>query len=179
MPAHIAWRPACAGPRVAPNRAEARRDPGPFLADAGEPEAPAAGDRGGPEQAAAAGGRPRVKILVVDDNVDSAQSLCWLLEAGGFDARAAFDGPAALEKAASFRPEIVLLDLGLPRLDGFEVAARLRADPSTRPAVLIALSGYSRDEDRNRSRAVGFDHHLVKPVEFDELLALLHRHRPA
>jgi CheY-like chemotaxis protein len=179
MPAPIACRPACAGARVSPKRAAARRDPGPFHADAGEPEGPAVDDHRAPEQAAASGGLPRVKILVVDDNVDTARSLCWLLEATGYDARPAFDGPAALEMAATFRPEIVLLDLGLPRLDGFEVAARLRADPSTRPAVLIALSGYSRDEDRDRSRAVGFEHHLVKPVEFDELLALLHRHRPA
>lgn len=119
------------------------------------------------------GRMPRTRVLVVDDNVDTAQSLCWLLEASGYQTRAAYDGLTALREAVNFAPRVVLLDLGLPRLDGYEVASRLRRDPATSDMILVAVSGYGREEDRRRSCDSGFDHHLVKPVALDTLLSLL------
>lgn len=109
------------------------------------------------------------RILVVDDNVDGADSLAVLLRLGGHEVSLAHDGPAALEMAQAFRPEVILLDIGLPGMDGFEVAKRLRTREVTQNTVLVAVTGYGRDEDRNRSRDAGFDHHLVKPVSFDAL----------
>jgi len=116
-------------------------------------------------------GRTGRRILVVDDNHDSAESLALLLELQGHDVRTAFTGPAAIETASAFRPEIVLLDIGLPGMDGYEVARRLRADLGR--VRLIALTGYGRDEDRDRSREAGFDHHLVKPVDLEALKRML------
>jgi two-component system CheB/CheR fusion protein len=109
------------------------------------------------------------RILVVDDNIDGADSLAVLLRLGGHEVSLAHDGPAALDMAQAFRPEVVLLDIGLPGMDGYEVAKRLRAGPPTRDAILVAVTGYGREEDRQRSREAGFDHHLVKPVSFDAL----------
>lgn len=88
-----------------------------------------------------------------------------LLEIQGHEVRAVYTGPAALEVAATFVPDVALIDLGLPGLDGYEVARRLRALPSLQATVLVALSGYGRDEDRRRAQAAGFDHHLTKPVD--------------
>ncbi|HZP89095.1 MAG TPA: ATP-binding protein [Burkholderiales bacterium] len=113
------------------------------------------------------------RVLVVDDNVDSAQSLATLLELQGHAVRYAYDGHAALEAAAQFRPQIVLLDIGLPGMDGFEVARRLRANVETAGAALVALTGYGQAEDRVRSKAAGFDHHLTKPVDLGELTSLI------
>ncbi|HWE37330.1 MAG TPA: ATP-binding protein [Isosphaeraceae bacterium] len=115
------------------------------------------------------------RILVVDDNVDTARGMVRLLKLLGNDATAVHDGRAALEAARTFRPEFVLLDIGLPILDGYEVAAALREDELHRDTVIIAVSGYGQDEDRRRSLAAGFDHHLVKPVDFDSLALLLGR----
>lgn len=116
----------------------------------------------------AAAGR---RILVVDDNQDSAESLALLLELHGHEVRTAFAGPAALETASTFRPDVVLLDIGLPGMDGYEVARRLRADDHR--SLLVALTGYGRDDDRQRSQEAGFDHHLVKPVDLEELARVL------
>jgi signal transduction histidine kinase len=113
------------------------------------------------------------RILVVDDNVDTASGMVQLLTLLGNDARAAHDGPAAIEAARGMRPDFVLLDIGLPGLDGYQVARALRADELHRNAVIIAVSGYGRDEDRRRSLDAGFHHHLVKPVDFDSLLTLI------
>lgn len=113
----------------------------------------------------------RRRILVVDDNQDSAESLALLLEIYGHEVRTAFAGPAALETASTFRPDVVLLDIGLPGMDGYEVARRLRAEHDR--CRLIALTGYGRDDDRERSREAGFDHHLVKPVDLNELARVL------
>jgi CheY-like chemotaxis protein len=115
----------------------------------------------------AAAGVARKRVLVVDDNQDSAESLALLLELYGHEVRTAFAGPSALETAGVFLPEIVLLDIGLPGMDGYEVARRLRAEHDG--CRLIALTGYGRDDDRQRSREAGFDHHLVKPVDLEEL----------
>jgi signal transduction histidine kinase len=114
-----------------------------------------------------------LRVLVVDDNVDGADSLTRLLRLVGHDVRMAHDGPAALTIASEFLPEAVVLDLGLPGMDGFEVARRLRCRPETCGAVLIAVTGYGRDEDRFRSREAGLDEHFVKPVDVSALRALL------
>jgi signal transduction histidine kinase/DNA-binding response OmpR family regulator len=113
------------------------------------------------------------RVLVVDDNRDGADSLGMILRLSGYDVRLAHDGPEALAAAASFRPQVVVLDIGLPGMDGYEVARRLRADSPARDAVLVAVTGYGRSEDRARSRESGFDHHLVKPVDLDALARVL------
>jgi PAS domain S-box-containing protein len=119
---------------------------------------------------ATVGGR---RVLVVDDNADAAQSLALLLELDGHQVRVALDGPRALEAAQAEEPEVVLLDIGLPQMDGYEVARRLRARRGAGPAVLVALTGYGQEDDRRRSREAGFDYHLVKPVEPGALRELL------
>jgi CheY-like chemotaxis protein len=118
-------------------------------------------------------GGPRV--LVVDDDTDTADSLVVLLSLWGCRAAAAYDGRAATGAALADRPDVVVLDLGLPGLDGYEVARRLRVAPGLEKVRLIAVSGYGRDEDRARSRAAGFDHHLLKPVDPEVLRDLLTR----
>src|SRR5688572_14583786 len=118
------------------------------------------------------------QVLVVDDNVDSAESMAMLLRAIGHAVHTAHDGIAALERAAASPPDYVLLDIGLPGMSGYAVAERLRAMPQTRTATLIAMTGYGQDEDRKRSREAGFDHHLVKPVDYETLLAILHGDEP-
>jgi two-component system CheB/CheR fusion protein len=115
----------------------------------------------------------RRRVLVVDDNVDSAESLAAWLGLVGHQARIAHDGASALELAASFAPDAVLLDLGMPDMDGFEVARRLRALPGFERVLLLALTGYGQEDDRRRSREAGFDDHLVKPVDPQSLAALL------
>jgi two-component system, chemotaxis family, CheB/CheR fusion protein len=114
------------------------------------------------------------RVLVVDDNMFSAETLAALLQLWGHDVQVAHDGPTALELAAVYRPEVVLLDIGLPGMDGYQVARRLR-EAGLGSAVLIAASGYAQDEDRRRSRDAGFDHHLSKPLDLDVLEALLAR----
>jgi PAS domain S-box-containing protein len=113
------------------------------------------------------------RILVVDDNVDMAHGLARLLTLLGHDVKTVHDGPNAIEVARGHRPEVVLLDIGLPGMDGYEVAAMLRNDGCCRGAVFIAISGYGQDEDRRRSIEAGFDYHLVKPIEKNALLTLL------
>jgi two-component system CheB/CheR fusion protein len=116
-----------------------------------------------------------LRVLVVDDNEDAAASLALLLRMGqGHQTRAAHDGLGALLSAQEFRPDVVLLDLALPGgLDGYEVARRLRELPATQGALLIALTGYGQEEAHRRSRAVGFDAHLVKPVDLELLGRLI------
>lgn len=113
------------------------------------------------------------RILVVDDNEDAAQMLALVLRKRGYEVRTAFDGQQALELLGASDAEVVLLDIGLPDIDGFEVARRLRAAPAGRPRMLVALTGYGQPDDRERALAAGFDHHLVKPVAVEELLAVL------
>ncbi len=112
------------------------------------------------------------RVLAVDDNVDTAQTLAILLEALGHEVQVAYDGPSALEKAVDFRPDVVLLDIGLPGLNGYEVAKRIR-QPSLKNMVLVAMTGYGLDADRQRSQDAGFDHHLVKPADFGEVQKIL------
>jgi signal transduction histidine kinase len=117
--------------------------------------------------------RVRLRILIVDDNVDAADSVAWLMRQQAHDVRTAHDGRSALEMASEFRPQVVVLDLGLPELDGYEVSRRLRAAPDTREALIIAVSGYGQDEDRRRSTQAGFDYHFIKPVNFETLLGVI------
>ena len=116
---------------------------------------------------------PSRRVLVVDDNVDAAESLGLLLRFLGAEVQVAHDGPSALAMLDSFEPELVLLDIGMPGMDGYQVAARVRALPSRRRTMLIALTGWGQSEDRERSRAAGFDEHFVKPVDISTLQSLL------
>jgi CheY-like chemotaxis protein len=109
----------------------------------------------------------------VDDNQDAAESLAVFLRLRGHEVATAVDGAAALELATTLRPDVVFLDIGLPGMDGYEVARRLREVPSLDSVLLIAVTGYGHDEDRRRSQAAGFDQHLVKPVDPAQLRALL------
>jgi len=123
----------------------------------------------GPKATALSGRR----ILVVDDNRDSADSLGMLLRIKGNDVRTAYDGPEALEAAAAFLPELIMLDIGLPKLNGFEVARRIRQQPQGREMMLVALTGWGQDDDRRLSLEAGFDFHVVKPVDLAALEILL------
>lgn len=114
-----------------------------------------------------------LRVLVVDDNLHAAESLGMLLKLWGHESSLAHDGREALEIAAACDPEVILLDIGLPAVDGYEVARRLRASPQFRDVLLVAMTGYGQDEDRRRARDAGFDHHMVKPVDLDELRQLL------
>ena len=115
----------------------------------------------------------RLRILIVDDNRDATASLAMLLKLTGNETRTAHDGLEAVEAAATFRPDVALLDIGLPKLSGYDVCRRIREQPWGKGMVLIALTGWGLDEDRRLSRDAGFDHHMVKPVDFDALLSLL------
>ena len=115
------------------------------------------------------------RIMLVEDHPDAAESLALLLELLGHRVRVFNDGGAALEAAHQDPPDIMVVDIGLPGIDGYEVARRVRRDPVLRDAVLIALTGYSCDDDRRESRAAGFDYHLVKPVNPDALNGLVSR----
>jgi CheY-like chemotaxis protein/two-component sensor histidine kinase len=135
------------------------------------PRPPAPAPTSPPARPAAA---PSRRVLVVDDNVDSAESLAMLLQLGGHAVWMAHDGPSALVAAREHRPELVLLDIGLPAgMDGYEVARRMRPEAGLQRAVIVALTGYGQDEDRRRAAAAGFDHHLVKPVDAQDLLQLI------
>ena len=113
------------------------------------------------------------RVLVVDDNRDAADSLAMLLSLDGHDVHVCYAGRAALEAVHDFHPSIVVLDLGLPDLNGFEVARHLRRDASLGKIRLIALTGWGQADDRRRTLEAGFDHHLTKPVDPDQLNRLL------
>jgi CheY-like chemotaxis protein len=121
-----------------------------------------------------------VHVLVVDDNEDASTMLAMLLGACGFRTSTARDGASALRAAAAFTPDIAILDIGLPMMDGYELARQFAADAQLRGTRLVALTGYGQDLDRARSSAAGFAAHLVKPVDLGELRATLERlgHRP-
>jgi len=116
---------------------------------------------------------PARRILVVDDNVDAAESLAMLLEVCGHHTHMAHDGPAAIETAETVRPDVILLDIGLPKMNGFEACRQIRQRPWAKDVVIIALTGWGQDVDRRRSQESGFDHHIVKPVEHAALVKLL------
>jgi CheY-like chemotaxis protein len=112
------------------------------------------------------------RVLVVDDNSDAANALRMLLENDGHTVRVAHDGVSGLALAREYRPEYLLLDIGLPRLNGYDIAASVRRDPELKHTTIVAITGYGQVHDRARTAAVGFDHHLTKPVEFSSLQAL-------
>ncbi|HZT80802.1 MAG TPA: ATP-binding protein, partial [Gemmataceae bacterium] len=126
-----------------------------------------------PRPAACAAPGPGLHVLVVDDNADAAESLAMLLRLKGHDVRLAHDGPSALRAAHDRPPDVAVLDIGLPGMSGYDLAKALRQEAGLDRALLVALTGYGHDEDRRRSAAAGFDHHLVKPVEPEALQALL------
>jgi PAS domain S-box-containing protein len=127
------------------------------------------GEREAPDRAVSA---PR-RVLVVDDSADAAESLRMLLQARGHEVRTAHDGSAALRAAEEFQPDVVLLDIGLPHMDGYEVARRLRDEVGLKNALLVALTGYGQQEDRRRAAEAGFDEHLTKPADLTMLQNLL------
>jgi CheY-like chemotaxis protein len=121
------------------------------------------------------------RVLVVDDNADAADSLAMLLQLSGQEVRVAYDGPTALTLARDFRPQVVLLDVGMPGMDGCEVARRLRQQPGPGPEdlLLVAVTGWAQEEDQLDCQEAGFDCHLAKPVEPQVLQALLAAPKPA
>jgi CheY-like chemotaxis protein len=118
---------------------------------------------------------PPLPVLVVDDHADTADSTALMLRLHGFAVDCARDGCAALEAVRRDAPDVVLLDIGLPGLDGYEVARRLRREPARKRPLLIAVTGYDQPRDRERSREAGIDLHLAKPVDPDALDAILKR----
>jgi PAS domain S-box-containing protein len=117
----------------------------------------------------------RARIVLVEDNLDAAETLTMLLELLGHDVRVVHDGVAAIDVARANPPDVMLMDIGLPGMDGYEVARRIRQSPDLKHIVLVALTGYGADDDRQRAFAAGFDHHLVKPVNLEKLEGLVTR----
>jgi two-component system CheB/CheR fusion protein len=123
-----------------------------------------------------------MRVLLVEDDWDVAESMVELLGVLGHRIRVAYDGVSALQVASVERPDVMLVDIGLPGIDGYEVAKRARQDPNLQRTVLVALSGYGREEDKREAAAAGFHHHLTKPVAFDqlqEIVSRLQRHADA
>jgi CheY-like chemotaxis protein len=116
---------------------------------------------------------PARRVLVVDDNPDAADALAMLVRGWGHDARAAYGGEQGLRVASEFGPEVCLLDLGMPLMSGFELAARLRGEPAAASVVLVAVSGFGDPETRRRAHESGFHHFLLKPSDLDRLRAIL------
>jgi PAS domain S-box-containing protein len=127
------------------------------------------------ESAAAA--LPSRRVLVVDDNRDSAASLVMLLELSGNEARAAYDGEEAIAVAPQYRPDVILLDIGLPKMNGYDVCRAIRSQPAGKDTMIVALTGWAQDDDRQSAHDAGFDAHLVKPADYAELVKLLARSR--
>jgi len=115
----------------------------------------------------------RFRVLIVDDNQDAADSLAALTGLWGYEARTAYDGESGLTAARSFEPDCLLLDIGMPRIDGYALAACVRSEPTLRAAKLVALTAYSSEDHKSRAREVGFHYHLVKPADPAELQRLL------
>jgi len=113
------------------------------------------------------------RILVVDDNLPSALSLSWAMELHGYDVRTCHDGRTALKEADGFVPDVVLLDLGMPIMNGLETCEHLRANPANRGMMVIAQTGWGDRETRQKTEQAGFNHHLVKPIDLERLLDLL------
>jgi CheY-like chemotaxis protein len=127
---------------------------------------------------------PSRRVLIADDNQDAAESLAMLIESMGHETRVVFDGAAAVQVAGDFRPELLILDIGMPKLNGYEVARRLGDTPWARRSLLIALTGWGQDSDRQRALQAGFHDHLVKPASIEALEALFvrlseHRNEPS
>lgn len=115
---------------------------------------------------------PARRVLVVDDNQDAADSLATLLDVLGYSVRIAYDGPDAIEAADEFQPEVALLDIGLPRLSGYDIARHVREKRGDE-VLLVAITGWGQEDDRRKAREAGFDHHFTKPADFDVLIKLI------
>ncbi|HZP89094.1 MAG TPA: response regulator [Burkholderiales bacterium] len=113
------------------------------------------------------------RVLLADDNKDAVESMAMLLELSGHDVHRAYSGPEALEIAARIHPEVIVLDIGMPGMDGYEVAKYVRQEPWAAGAKLIALTGWGQEDDKRQARAAGFDHYLVKPVDPIDLERLI------
>ncbi|MBI2226215.1 MAG: response regulator [Betaproteobacteria bacterium] len=125
-----------------------------------------------------AGDAPGKRILVVDDNVDACESIAMILRASGYHVRCVYDGSSVLKVATGYRPDVVVLDIGLPGMSGYEVARQLRQLDEFRRTLFIAVTGYGQEDDRRRSQEAGFDHHLTKPIDPDDLQAIVARPFP-
>ena len=117
-----------------------------------------------------------LKIIVADDNADAASTMSIVLKYNGYDAHPAYGAPSALELARKLRPQVMLIDIEMPTMDGYELAQAVRNDPKLRQTMLIAVTGYDRDHPRAQSFASGFDHHLLKPIDPFEIVALIEKH---
>jgi len=126
-----------------------------------------------PRQTTAIAACAGANVLVGDDNVDSAETLAEFLRMSGHEVRTAYDGPAALAAVSEWRPDMVLLDIGLPQMDGYQVAAVMRQNPKLQGLVIVALTGYGQEADHMRSQTAGFDHHLVKPADPSKVLEIV------
>jgi CheY-like chemotaxis protein len=133
---------------------------------------PAPGSDGPQEAAAPPLG---LRILIADDNHDSADSMSLLLQLSGYEVHAAYDGAQAFAEAEAFRPHFAVLDIAMPGVDGYEAAQRIRAQPWGKDMILVAMSGFGQESDKQQAQAAGFDHHLTKPVDVTELERLLPR----
>jgi DNA-binding response OmpR family regulator len=118
------------------------------------------------------------RVLVVDDNTDAADSLAMLLQVRGDEVRVAYDGEEALFAEQEFKPDVLLLDIGMPKLSGYDVARRVR-DARGSEVFIVAITGWGQEEDRQRAREAGFDHHFTKPVDYAVLLELIDKAKPA
>jgi DNA-binding response OmpR family regulator len=118
------------------------------------------------------------RVLVVDDNQDAADSLAMLLGVRGEDVRIAYDGAKALEVEREFKPDVVLLDIGLPALSGYDVAERIREKRRDK-VLIVAITGWGQEKDLRRAEDAGIDHHFTKPVDFEALVALIERASPS
>jgi len=114
-----------------------------------------------------------LRVLVVDDNHDAAKSIAMLLRSLGHIAQVAHDGASAMQAALEFVPQVMLLDIGLPVINGLQVAKWIRQEPGLENVVLVALTGYGQESDRQRTREAGFNHHLVKPADFANVVSIL------
>lgn len=123
-------------------------------------------------------GDPPRRVLVVDDNQDAADSLAMLLTTHGDDVRVAYDGEQACAVDSDFRPRVVLLDIGLPKVSGYDVARRIREARNGERVTIVAITGWGQEDDRLRARDAGFDHHFTKPVNFELLIEALDRELP-
>ena len=118
-------------------------------------------------------GGPARRVLIVDDNVDSAESLAQLLRLQGHEVHTAYDGIAAVATASRHDPDVIILDIGLPGVDGYETTRRLREQNGGRRPVIVALTGYGAEADRERAERAGFDHHMTKPPDLARLRAII------
>ncbi len=125
--------------------------------------------------AAAAPSQPHqaLQVMVVDDNVDSAKTIAWMLEMMGHEPSLVHCGTEAINRARESAPDAILLDIGLPGISGYDVCRTLRADPAFRQTLMIAQTGWGQARDRAQAKDAGFDHHMTKPISFDQLSALL------